>query len=146
MGGEVLGSKSIKKMIPYKEPFLFVDEVLELDSKKIICTKELKEIEGHFVDYPIMPGSLLIEGFGQAGTILVRNNLEDHEIKDVLLYSVKEFKFFKPLYPNEKIKFEINLKYFDDKFAIIDGKIFGNELKAEGMLILAIVDKEKFRK
>tara|TARA_Y100000310_G_C20647736_1_gene797578 strand:- start:114 stop:554 length:441 start_codon:yes stop_codon:yes gene_type:complete len=146
MGGhEILRSEAIKNLIPYKEPFLFIDEVLELDSRKIICSLRVREVEGHFVDHSIMPGSLLMEGFGQAGTLLVRHNIED-ELKDILLYSVKDFKFFKPTYPGEKVKFDIDLKYLDDKFAIVDGKILGDELKGEGLLILAIVDKEKFRK
>ena len=74
---------NIKKIIPYDDPFLMVDRVLKLDKKNIVAVKDVKKEEkyfnGHFKDFPIMPGALIVEGIGQAATMLVRYNIESLE-------------------------------------------------------------------
>tara|TARA_Y100000310_G_scaffold68197_1_gene63502 strand:+ start:14066 stop:14503 length:438 start_codon:yes stop_codon:yes gene_type:complete len=144
--------EDVKEIIPYGDEFLFVDRIISLDDNKIIAEKEIKDtdyfLKGHFVDFPIMPGTLVIEGIGQAGTILVRKNIENHKEKDILAYKVNDFTFKKPVFPNDKLRFEVNLKYLDGKFAIMDGKVANNknEIVGIGMFTLAIVNKEEFRK
>ena len=76
--GEI-STENIKKIIPYDEPFLFIDSVLSLSSNRIVAVKNLtgKEefFKGHFVGFPIMPGALTVEGMGQASTLLARSNI-----------------------------------------------------------------------
>ncbi len=95
--GEILRD-DIKKIIPYQDPFLFIDKVTKLDKKSIIAEKTVREdedyLKGHFVDFPIMPGALIFEGLGQAATLLIRYNIPDHEKKDVLAYKIRSAKFF----------------------------------------------------
>ena len=85
--------ENIKKIIPYQNPFLFVDKVLHLDKNRITAIRKVRKdeefLKGHFAGFPIMPGALIAEGIGQAGTILIRYNLVDHEKKDVLAYNIK---------------------------------------------------------
>ena len=80
--GEI-GIEGIKKIIPYDEHFLMIDRVLSIDKKNIVATKKVREdeeyLKGHFKDFPIMPGALIVEGIGQAATMLVRYNIENHE-------------------------------------------------------------------
>src|SRR3989338_5245129 len=94
--GEI-DAEGIKKIIPYDKPFLFIDKVLSLSNNRIVAIKELtgKEdfFKGHFVDFPIMPGALTVEGLGQASTLLVRSNIPNHQEKDILAYKLKEVKF-----------------------------------------------------
>ena len=147
--GEI-GTDGIKKIIPYDEPFLFIDKVISLSSNKIIATKQLSGKEdffkGHFVGFPIMPGALTIEGIGQASTLLVRSNIPNYQDKDILAYKLKEAKFFAPILPHSEIRFEIDLIAQDERGAILQGKTFvKNELVAEVFLMLAIVSKADFR-
>ena len=147
--GEI-STENIKKIIPYDEPFLFIDSVLSLSSNRIVAVKNLtgKEefFKGHFVGFPIMPGALTVEGMGQASTLLARSNIPNHQEKDVLAYKLKEVKFMAPILPNSQVRFEIDLIAQDERGAILQGKAFVKEdVVADALLMLAIVNKNEFR-
>ena len=147
--GEI-NREGIMKIIPYDKPFLFIDKVLSVDNNKIVAIKELtgKEdfFKGHFVDFPIMPGALTVEGMGQAATLLARSNIQNHQEKDVLAYRLKEVKFIAPIIPPTQVRFEIDLIAQDERGAILRGKAFVKEnIVAEALLMLAIVNKVEFR-
>ena len=140
----------IKKIIPYEDPFLFVDKVLKISKDKITAIKQVNPnepyLKGHFVDFPIMPGALTVEGLGQAATLLARSNIANHQEKDVLAYRLKEVKFMAPVLPPAKLRYEVELIAQDERGAIMKGNAFvKEELVAEGFLMLAIVNKEEFR-
>ena len=147
--GEI-SRENIKKIIPYDDPFLMIDHVSKLDKKRIIATKDVKSDEyyfkGHFKDFPIMPGALIVEGLGQAATLLIRYNLEDHKKKDILAYKIRSAKFFRPTFPGQTLRFEAKLLFKFKKIALVNGKVFRKEkLVSIVKMILAIVDKEQFR-
>ena len=142
--------EGIKKIIPYQEPFLFIDKVVSLENNRIVAIKNLTGNEdffkGHFVGFPIMPGALTVEGMGQAATLLARSSIPNHIEKDVLAHKLKEVKFFEPILPPAEVRFEINLIAQDERGAIAQGKSFVKEkLVADAFFILAIVDKTEFR-
>jgi 3-hydroxymyristoyl/3-hydroxydecanoyl-(acyl carrier protein) dehydratase len=147
--GEI-SKENIKHIIPYEDPFLFIDHVLSLDKKNIIATKEVKKEEsyfkGHFKDFPIMPGALIVEGLGQAATLLIRYNIPNHEEKDVLAYQIRSAKFFRPTFPGQTLRFEAKMGFMFKKIAFVNGNIFRNDkIVAKVKMILAIVDKKIFR-
>ena len=145
-----LDMNAIKQIIPYEHPFLMIDKVLSLDKNKIVALKNISAdewfVKGHFSGFPIMPGALIIEGLGQAATLLVRYNLEEHYTKDVLAFKIKEAKFSAPAFPGDQLKYEAALMGQDDRGAMLQGKVICNEkVIAEAMLMLAVVDKKEFR-
>ena len=145
-----LDKEAIKKIIPYDEPFLFLDKVISLTSSSIVAVKSLSGDEsffkGHFVGFPIMPGALTVEGMGQAATLLARSNVPNHNEKDFLAYRLKDVKFTSPIFPNDQVRFEVSLIAQDERGAILQGKAFVKEnLVAEAYLMLAIVNKSDFR-
>jgi len=147
--GEI-GRENIKKIIPYEDPFLMIDKVLSIDKKKIIATKDVKADEyyfkGHFKNFPIMPGALIVEGLGQAATLLIRYNIKNHEQKDILAYKIRSAKFFRPTFPGHTLRFEAKLLFMFKKIAFVNGLVFRKEkLVSKVKMILAIVDKEQFR-
>ena len=147
--GEI-GIKGIKKIIPYDEPFLMIDRVLSLDKKRIIAIKNVKNEEyyfkGHFKNFPIMPGALIVEGLGQAATLLVRYNLKNHEQKDILAYKIRSAKFFRPTFPGHTLRFEAKLLFMFKKIAFVNGIVFRKDkLVSKVKMVLAIVDKKRFR-
>lgn len=147
--GEI-DSTCIKQIIPYESPFLMIDRVLSLEKDKIVAIKNTTANEGffkgHFVAFPIMPGSLIIEGMGQAGTLLMRYNLEKHWEKDVLAYKIKEAKFSAPTFPGDQLKYEIVLLGKDERGGLLSAKAFVNDkVVAEAQIMLAIVDRKEFR-
>lgn len=147
--GEI-DAEGIKKIIPYDKPFLFIDKVLNLSSNRIVAIMDLSGKEdffkGHFVDFPIMPGALTVEGMGQAATLLARSNIQNHYEKDILAYKLKEIKFMAPILPPAQVTFEVDLIAQDERGAILQGKAFVKEnLVAEALFMLAIVNKTDFR-
>lgn len=147
--GEI-DTDNIKRIVPYDEPFLFIDKVLSLSNNRIVAIKDLSGNEeffkGHFAGFPIMPGALTVEGMGQASTLLVRSNIQNHQEKDILAYKLKEVKFMAPILPPAQIRFEVDLIAQDERGAILQGKSFVKEnLVAEALLMVAIVNKAEFR-
>lgn len=75
----------IKKILPHRFPFLFVDRVLSIEEKKITAVKAVTGNEdffnGHFPGYPLMPGVIIIEAMAQVGGVLL---LSKPEYKDRL--------------------------------------------------------------
>ena len=142
--------EGVKQIIPYDEPFLFIDKVLSLTNSKIVAIKELSGKEdffkGHFVDFSIMPGALTVEGIGQTATLLVRSNITNHQEKDILAYKLKEVKFIAPILPPQQVRFEVELIAQDERGAILKGKAFVKDnLVADALLMLVIVNKADFR-
>src|SRR3989338_8443360 len=147
--GEI-DKEGIKRIIPYNEHFLFIDKVISLTGSKIVALKELSGnedfLKGHFVGFPIMPGALTVEGMGQAGTLLARSNIPNHQEKDVLAYRLKEVKFSAPILPGDEVRYDMNLIAQDERGAILQGKAFVKEaLVAEALIMLAIVSRAEFR-
>jgi 3-hydroxymyristoyl/3-hydroxydecanoyl-(acyl carrier protein) dehydratase len=142
--------EGIMQIIPYNGHFLMIDKVISLTSSKIVATKKVSGnedyLKGHFVDFPIMPGALTVEGMGQAATLLARANIPNHKDKDVLAYRLKDVKFSAPVFPGDETRFEIDLAGQDEKGAIFQSKAFvGSNMVSEALLMVAIVDKKEFR-
>jgi len=104
----ILNKEQIKEIIPYQEPFLFVDGVEEMSENKISgfyqTSKEDYYFKGHFVDFKIVPGVLVVEALAQLSTILLRKKVgENHKDYHFLAYDVKSVQFLKPIFPGDKI-------------------------------------------
>ena len=144
-----LDKEAIMKIIPYQDPFLFLDEVIELKKDKIVGIKKLSGKEdffkGHFVGFPIMPGALTVEAMGQAATLLMRTNIKDHKEKHVLAHKLKDVRFTAPIFPGSEMKIEVNLIAMDERGAVAHGKaIVKDNVVAEAYMMLAVVNKIDF--
>ena len=107
-----LNTEEIKKLIPHRDPFLFVD-VCEIiipgehgKSEKLFSTNEYF-FKGHFPNNPIVPGVIIVEAMAQTAGIVVSYKLRDFDEKSVLFMSVNRAKFRKPILPNENVSFEV---------------------------------------
>ena len=146
----MLNKEQIKEIIPYDDPFLWVDEVESITGNTIIGYKQTHTddpyFKGHFVDFPIMPGVLVVEGVAQTGTILLRKIIgEGHEKKHLLAYQVRSALFFNPIFPGDKIKYKVDLLgYYGDKIANFKGEVWVGEKKTcEVRFVVAVVDKKE---
>jgi len=147
--GEI-DSNGIKQIIPYEYPFLMIDRVISLEKNKIVAIKNVTANEeffkGHFVGFPIMPGALMVEGIGQAATLLARYNIENHYEKEVLAYKIKEAKFSSPTLPGDVLRYEVAMMGMDERGALFQAKAFvENKQVAECSLALAVVNRREFR-
>lgn len=75
----------ITSRIPHRPPFLWLDSIISLNAQEIVAEKaipaDLDVFQGHYPDYPIMPGVLLCEAVFQAGALLISENII-HEAQD----------------------------------------------------------------
>jgi 3-hydroxyacyl-[acyl-carrier-protein] dehydratase/UDP-3-O-[3-hydroxymyristoyl] N-acetylglucosamine deacetylase/3-hydroxyacyl-[acyl-carrier-protein] dehydratase len=154
----ILSKEEIKKIIPYQEPFLFVDGIEEMGENKILgfyqTSKDDYYFKGHFVDFKIMPGVLVVEALAQLSTILLRKKIgKEHKNYHFLAYDVRSCQFLKPIFPGDKIKLEAEIlgvypiEKSKTKIARIKAKAFvKGDLKVETRFSVAIVDKKEFSK
>ena len=109
-----LNIEEIKKYIPHRTPFLFIEEcnIIEIgkigESFRNFYDSEYF-FEGHFPNNPIVPGVVLVEAMAQTAGVVVSHNLSKNEDKSVLFMSINKAKFRKPVLPNYKIKFYVEM-------------------------------------
>ena len=107
-----LNLDEIKKLIPHRSPFLFVDTckiIIEGEhgkSQKFFSNDEYF-FKGHFPDNPIVPGVIIVEAMAQTAGIVVSYKLRNFREKSVLFMSVNKAKFRKPILPNDTVVFEV---------------------------------------
>jgi len=126
----------IEELIPHREPFLFVDEITEAGNEKIIAKHVFKESEfffsGHFPQYPVVPGIILVETMAQSGGAGLRK-LGIIGGKDLFfLATVDKVKFRRQVRPGDEVRSEIINLRISPKMIKQSGKAYvGNELAAE---------------
>ena len=107
-----LNTEEIKKLIPHRDPFLFVDscEIITPGehgkSEKFFSANEYF-FKGHFPNNPIVPGVIIVEAMAQTAGIVVSYKLKEFNDKSVLFMSVNKAKFRKPILPNDNVLFEV---------------------------------------
>jgi len=109
-----LNIEDIKKLIPHREPFIFIEEVRVIERGKIGESFRIFEeteyfFKGHFPNNPIVPGVVIVEAMAQTAGVVVSENLINNDDKSVLFMSINKAKFRKPVLPNYKIKFYVKL-------------------------------------
>lgn len=109
-----LNIEEIKNLIPHRSPFLFIEECKIIkkgqigESTRIFYENEYF-FKGHFPNNPIVPGVVIIEAMAQTAGVVVSESLSKDEDKSVLFMSISKAKFRKPVYPNYKIKFFVEM-------------------------------------
>ena len=78
----------IREILPHRYPMLLVDRILEISEARVVGIKNVTSNEpffqGHFPDYPIMPGVLVVEAMAQCGGVLALRSIPDRANKVVL--------------------------------------------------------------
>ena len=109
-----LNIEEIKKLIPHRKPFLFIEKCKILERGKIgesFKTFDESEyfFEGHFPNNPIVPGVVIVEAMAQTAGVVVSENYINNKDQLVLFMSINKAKFRKPVLPNYKIKFYVEM-------------------------------------
>jgi UDP-3-O-[3-hydroxymyristoyl] N-acetylglucosamine deacetylase/3-hydroxyacyl-[acyl-carrier-protein] dehydratase len=143
----VYDAEKIRKILPHRYPFLLVDRVIDIEKgKRILARKNLTTNEpffqGHFPDYPIMPGVLQIEALAQTGGLLIHSIVEDTENKLYVFMGIENAKFRKPVRPGDCLMMEVELLRFKGKVCKMYGKaMVDGEVTAESEFMVSVMDK-----
>ncbi|TDJ50940.1 MAG: 3-hydroxyacyl-ACP dehydratase FabZ [Nitrospina sp.] len=108
----MLDINEIKKLIPHRYPFLLVDKIIECDDEsRIVGIKSVTMNEpffqGHFPEYPIMPGVLIVEAMAQVACILGMRILKREGRSSVFFTGIDKVKFRKPVVPGDVLRLEL---------------------------------------
>ncbi|GHV69421.1 beta-hydroxyacyl-ACP dehydratase [Spirochaetia bacterium] len=142
-----MSNPEIEALLPHRSPFLFVDEILQADDKKIIArhvfTEEEFFFKGHFPEYPVVPGVILIETMAQSGGAGLRKQGVLGGDALFFLASVDKVKFRRQVRPGEEVRSEIENLRVSAKMIKQAGKAYvGDELAAEAEWLCLVGSKD----
>ncbi len=140
----------IIKLIPHRYPFLLIDKVTNIVIKKSITgSKSVTFNEpffpGHFPDYPVMPGVLILESMAQTAACLI--SYQDKSLSNnnlVFFTGIEKAKFRKPVIPSNELILKINLISNKRSLYKFNGNAFvQNKLVASSEFSAMLVNEEK---
>lgn len=104
----------IMSILPHRYPFLLIDRIIEVERKqRIVAIKNVSfnepHFQGHFPDYPIMPGVLMVEAIAQAGGTLLLTEIPDRENKLMVFTGIDSAKFRRPVVPGDQVRIEVKV-------------------------------------
>jgi len=108
----MLNSEEIKAIIPHRYPFLLVDQILEVGENRVVGKKNVTINEpffqGHFPDYPVMPGVLILEALAQTGAVAILGK-EENKGKIGFLAGIDKARFRRQVRPGDVLTLEVEI-------------------------------------
>jgi beta-hydroxyacyl-ACP dehydratase FabZ len=144
----ILDINEIRAILPHRYPFLLVDRIVEMESERIVGIKNVTLNEpffaGHFPDFPVMPGVLIVEAMAQAAGVLVLKNMPDRDNKLVLLVAIENARFRRPVVPGDTLRLEMQVIKRKASVAKMAGRAtVDGQLVAEAEVMCKLADKEE---
>ncbi|PFG04364.1 3-hydroxyacyl-ACP dehydratase FabZ [Bacillus sp. es.034] len=144
----MLDINEIKEIIPHRYPFLLVDRILEVEEgKKAVGIKNVTANEeffnGHFPDYPVMPGVLIVEALAQVGAVAMLK-VEDNRGRLAFFTGIDKCRFKRQVKPGDQLRLEVEMIRF--KGPIGKGKgvaTVNGEVACELEMMFALGDKQE---
>ena len=138
-----LDRAAIEAILPHREPFLLIDEVLELEpGQRVVARKQVRDDEwylrGHFPGRPVMPGVLIVEAMAQTGAVAVLAQ-EENRGRLALFAGIDDTRFKRIVEPGDELELECTLEQVRGPVgkgkarATVDG-----QLAARGTLTFAV--------
>lgn len=142
----MLNIDEIKELIPHRYPFLLVDKITELEvGKRAVGIKNVTVNEpffqGHFPNYPLMPGVLIVEALAQVCGVAMMS-LEENKGKLGVFAGIDKVRIKREVRPGDTLTMEVEMITLRRNIAKADAKAYvGEELVCKGELMFALVEK-----
>ncbi|WP_433966968.1 3-hydroxyacyl-ACP dehydratase FabZ [Tunturiibacter gelidiferens] len=125
----------IMSLLPHRYPFLLIDRVVEMERKqRIVAIKNVTinepHFQGHFPDYPIMPGVLMVEAIAQTGGALLLTEIPDRDQKLMVFTGIENARFRRPVLPGDQLRIEVTVQQWRSRAV----KMLGN-ITVDGKLV-----------
>jgi 3-hydroxyacyl-[acyl-carrier-protein] dehydratase len=148
-GGVTIDIAALKRLIPHRYPFLLIDKLTDVKPGhsavgwKAVTINE-PHFTGHFPDYAVMPGVLLVEAMAQAAGALVVHTLGFYdERKSVYFLAIDKARFRKPVHPGSMLRLPVQVQQNRGPVWRFEGRAYvGETLCAEAEYSAMIVDSD----
>ena len=137
----------IMSLLPHRYPFLLIDRVIEMErSQRIVAIKNVTINEphftGHFPDYPIMPGVLMVEAIAQAGGALLLAEIPDRDSKLMVFTGIENARFRRPVVPGDQLRIEVTVLNWRTRAVKMGGTItVDGKVACEATVMCQLVDR-----
>ncbi len=143
----ILDIQAIQEILPHRFPMLLVDRIVELEEERIVGIKNVTVNEpffaGHFPEFPVMPGVLIVEAMAQVAGVLVLKDLGDRQ-KVVFLASIEQAKFRRPVLPGDQLRIEMKVARRKSTVAKMYGQAtVDGVVVAEAEVMCKLADKDE---
>lgn len=140
----ILDVNEIMKIIPHRQPFLFVDRITHLEKgKRAVGVKNVTIndyfFKGHFPGHPVMPGVIIVEAMAQVGGVMMLAS-EENRGKLAFFLSIDNVKFRKPVVPGDQLVLEVEAIKVKSKTGQVRGRALVNgKVVTEADFVCALV-------
>jgi 3-hydroxyacyl-[acyl-carrier-protein] dehydratase len=148
-GRQTLEVTDIMAILPHRYPFLLIDRVVEIvRMKRIVAIKNVTVNEpffqGHFPNFPILPGVLVVEAMAQAGATLLLTEIPDRENKLTVFTGIERAKFRRQVFPGDQLRLEIDVLNWKPRAVRMQGYAYVDGKKAcEAIIMCQLVPRRK---
>jgi 3-hydroxyacyl-[acyl-carrier-protein] dehydratase len=109
---EAIEIREILRLLPHRYPFVMVDRIVQIDGEQSAVgiknvTINEPQFMGHFPEFPVMPGVLLIEGMAQTAAVVVLRLIQLREARSMFLLTIDKAKFRKPAVPGDRLEYHV---------------------------------------
>jgi 3-hydroxyacyl-[acyl-carrier-protein] dehydratase len=109
---EAIEIREILRLLPHRYPFVMVDRIVDINGDQSAVgiknvTINEPQFMGHFPEFPVMPGVLLIEGMAQTAAVVVLRLIQLRETRSMFLLTIDKAKFRKPAVPGDRIEYHV---------------------------------------
>ena len=138
-----MNQEQIKSIIPHREPFLLIDEIVEMEEgKSITAIKNVDEKEyyfqGHFPQEKVMPGVLIVEALAQAGAVAILS-MPEHKGKIAYFGGIKDAKFRLKVVPGDQLRLHVDISRMRSRIGTGIAKAYlGDKVACQCEIMFAI--------